>query len=300
MHLNCSAGDEEPLVDGWVDRGWWVALVGWDVWWLNAELVVELSVGQSDLGGWILSINQPLPCLVCLPDNLSGVFLVLALTGERKLVLWLSIWDLVDAEPLVCGPEEAWEVALDVLNVVELGGKRVLLVDDNDLPVSLLLVEESHDTEDLDALELAGGSDELSDLTDVDWVVVSLGLGLGVDVLGVFPGLGEGTVVPEISLVGEAVTDVTELSLLDVLLDGVECLLLRDLHLCVGPPWNLNNHVEDGLGLICVEGDIVEWGDWDTILLDEDTVIEGVGLANFSHRVCHFVCTAGEVASNQG
>ena len=41
--------------------------------------------------------------------------------------------------------------------------------------------------------------------------------------------LGEGTVVPEVALVGEAVTDVAELALLDVLLDGVEGLLLGDL-----------------------------------------------------------------------
>lgn len=41
--------------------------------------------------------------------------------------------------------------------------------------------------------------------------------------------LGEGTVVPEVTLVGEAVTDVTQLALLDILLDGVEELLLGDL-----------------------------------------------------------------------
>lgn len=41
--------------------------------------------------------------------------------------------------------------------------------------------------------------------------------------------LREGTVVPEVTLVGEAVTDVTELALLDVLLNGVEELLLGDL-----------------------------------------------------------------------
>jgi hypothetical protein len=41
--------------------------------------------------------------------------------------------------------------------------------------------------------------------------------------------LREGTVVPEVTLVGEAVADETELALLDVLLDGVEELLLGDL-----------------------------------------------------------------------
>lgn len=41
--------------------------------------------------------------------------------------------------------------------------------------------------------------------------------------------LGEGTIIPQISLVGEAVANISQLSLLDVLLDGVEELLLADL-----------------------------------------------------------------------
>jgi hypothetical protein len=43
------------------------------------------------------------------------------------------------------------------------------------------------------------------------------------------PYLGESTVVPEVTLVREAVANVAEFALLDVLLDGVEGLLLGDL-----------------------------------------------------------------------
>jgi hypothetical protein len=39
----------------------------------------------------------------------------------------------------------------------------------------------------------------------------------------------EGTVVPEVTLVGEAVADEAELALLGVLLDGVEEIILGDL-----------------------------------------------------------------------
>lgn len=39
----------------------------------------------------------------------------------------------------------------------------------------------------------------------------------------------EGTVVPEVALVGEAVADETQLALLDILLNGVEELFLGDL-----------------------------------------------------------------------
>ena len=72
----------------------------------------------------------------------------------------------------------------------------------------------------------------------------------------VLPSLGESTVVPDVSVVGETVANETELALLDVLLDRVERLFLGDLHLGVGPSGYLNDHVEDGLGLIGEEGDV--------------------------------------------
>lgn len=80
-------------------------------------------------------------------------------------------------------------MALDVLNVVELGSQWVIDVDDNDLPVGLLLVEQCHDTEDLDLDDLSWLGNKLTDLADVERVIVALGLGLGVDDVGVFPGL---------------------------------------------------------------------------------------------------------------
>lgn len=139
-------------------------------------------------------------------------------------------------------------MALDILDIVELSSQRIVDVDDNNLPVGLLLVQQSHHAEDLDLLDLARVANQLTDLTNVKRVVVALGLGLGVDAIRVFPRLvlvsmllfipspslaetylREGTVVPEITLVGEAVTDIPQLALLDILLDGVEEFLLRDL-----------------------------------------------------------------------
>jgi hypothetical protein len=197
------------------------------------------------LGG--LASGKLLPGLGTLADNVHGVLLVLALAREGELVLGLAVWDLVDTEPLICGAEETGKVALDVLDIVELGGQWVVDVDDHDLPVGLALIEQSHDTEDLDLDHLTGLGDKLTNLADVQWVVVALGLGFLVDNIGVLPSLysistgvlsdigvassylGEATVVPEVTLVGEAVPHVAELTLLDVLLDGVELLLLGDL-----------------------------------------------------------------------
>ncbi|ELU40304.1 hypothetical protein AG1IA_05667 [Rhizoctonia solani AG-1 IA] len=51
-------------------------------------------------------------------------------------------------------------------------------------------------------------------------------------------------------MVGEAVADKTELALLNVLLDGIERLLLGDFHLGVGPTRNLDNHVQNAIVLV--------------------------------------------------
>ncbi len=166
---------------------------------------------RGDVTGLGLASDELLPSLSALVDHVHGVpkgghwlasggtvrpsqpsqdsLLVLALASEGELVLGLAIGDLVDAEPLVGGTEKAGQVALDVLNIVKLGGERVVDVDDDDLPVGLLLVEQSHDTKNLDLLHLTDVADKLADLADVERIIVTLGLGLGVDGVGVFPGL---------------------------------------------------------------------------------------------------------------
>jgi hypothetical protein len=58
-------------------------------------------------------------------------------------------------------------VALDVLDVVELRSEGVVDVNDDNLPVGLSLVEESHDAEDLDLLDLARVAYGLANLADV-------------------------------------------------------------------------------------------------------------------------------------
>ena len=73
-------------------------------------------------------------------------------------------------------------------------------------------------------------------------------------------------------MVGEAVAHVAQAALLDVLLDGIERLLLGDFHLGVGPAGDLDDHVEDAIALIGEERDVVERGDDLAIVLDVDAV----------------------------
>ena len=176
-------------------------------------------------------------------------------------------------------------MTLDVLDVVQFGGERIGYVNDDDLPVGLALIEEGHNTEDLDLLDLASITDLFADLANIERIVVALGLGLGMRVVGIFPGLEgcyyfkktwvntrdatnlrEGTVVPDVAVVGEAVANETQTALLDVLFDRIEWLLLGDLEFSVGPAGDFDNHIEDTIALVCKERNVVEGGDDGSVL----------------------------------
>jgi hypothetical protein len=73
-------------------------------------------------------------------------------------------------------------------------------------------------------------------------------------------------------VVGEAVAHVAQATLLDVLLDGVERLLLGNFHFGVGPAGNLDDHVEDAIVPICKERDVVEGRDDLAVVLDVDAM----------------------------
>lgn len=194
LTLDGSAGDEEPLVNAAIDRSWGKVLASRD----SSDLVLVgtlggtlggLDVGKVDVTSGTLASDELLPGVGALVDDVLGVLLVLTLAREGELVLGLAVGDLVDTEPLVGGTHETGQVALNVLNVVELGGQSVVDVDDNDLPVGLLLVDQGHDTKNLDLLDLTRVANKLTDLANVERVVVTLGLGLRVNGVGVLPGL---------------------------------------------------------------------------------------------------------------
>lgn len=65
-------------------------------------------------------------------------------------------------------------------------------------------------------------------------------------------------------------------------LDHIECTYL---HLSICPSRHLDNHVQDGLLLVGVERDVVEGADKLAILLDIDTVFEGVGRGDLAGSV---------------
>ena len=84
--------------------------------------------------------------------------------------------------------------------------------------------------------------------------------------------LRERAVIPDVAMVGEAVADEAKLVALDVLLDRIEGLLLRDLHFGIGPARNLDDHVEYVLVLVGEQRNVVPWADRRPIGLDVHAV----------------------------
>jgi len=242
------------------------------------------DVADGDFTRRGVTADETAPSFVGLVDDLHGVLLVLSLAREGELVLGLSIGDLVDPEPLVCGSDETGQVTFDIFDVVQLGSEGVGNVYNNDLPVGLTLIEEGHDTENLDLFDLASETDLFANLANVEGVVVTLGLGFGVRVVGVLPGLRECTVVPDVTVMREAVANETQTTLLDVLLDGVEWFILGDLKLGVGPAGDLDNHVEDAIALVGKERNVVEGRDDGSVLFRIDAMVEGVGSTDDTGR----------------
>jgi len=269
--------DEEGLVDGRIDRSGLLTRIG-----SNGGRVdtvgrsLNRGVGDVDFTGLGLTSDQSLPGLVALVNDLSSVLAVFGLTGEGELVLGLSIGNFVDAEPFIGRTDETRKVTLDILNVVELGSERVVDIDDENLPVGLTFVEESHDTEDLYLLDLTSVTNCLSDFANVERVVITESLGFGVSVGRVLPSLRERSIVPDVSLVGETVSNETKFTLLGILEDGVELLLFRDFEFGVGPTGDLDDHVENSSLFVGEEGNVVERGNDFAILLDECTVLQSV------------------------
>ena len=80
----------------------------------------------------------------------------------------------------------------NILDIVQLGRKRIVNVDDENLPIGLAFVEKGHDAQDFDLLDLADIAYLFSDFTDVERVVVSFCFCFGMNLVGVFPSLCEG------------------------------------------------------------------------------------------------------------
>lgn len=76
---------------------------------------------------------------------------------------------------------------LNILNIIELGSKRIGNVNDNDFPIGFAFIKESHDAENFDLFDLTHITDLFADLANIKWVIVTFSLGLNMRLCRIFP-----------------------------------------------------------------------------------------------------------------
>lgn len=106
---------------------------------------------------------------------------------------------MIKPKPFICGSQEAWKVSLDILHVIQLWCQRIVDINGNDFPVRLFLVQKSHDSQDLDLLDLAWVSDRFANFADIERIIVTFCLRFGMNDVGIFPSLREGTIVENVT-----------------------------------------------------------------------------------------------------
>lgn len=173
--------------------------------------------------------DKLLPELVSLRHHILRKSRVLSLAVECELIFRLAVRHFVELEPFDRGSEESREELFNILDVVELIGDWVINVDGQKLPVSLSLVDQCECSQNLDLHNVSAVGYAMTDLANVNRIVIALAAGGLIDVIGVLPGLRQSTVVPDVALVRENVGHIAQFSLFDVLLDWIERLVQGDL-----------------------------------------------------------------------
>mmetsp|Transcript_22563 Transcript_22563/g.56009 ORF Transcript_22563/g.56009 Transcript_22563/m.56009 type:complete len:266 (-) Transcript_22563:1016-1813(-) len=204
------------------------------------------------------------------------VLALLRLAIERILILALPLRGLVHPEPLPHLAHHPGERLLDVRHGVNLRRLRILRIDRQHLPVRLALIDQRQDAQRLHRVDGAHRHGLLADLDHVDGVLITAAAGIGVHVVGVLVGLGEGAVVDE----GGPVFVVAERALLDVLLDGREVLGGGDLHLGGGAAGDFVDEVHERLLVVGVQRNVVPRGSPRARrVLEEEAELEGIGFS---------------------
>lgn len=80
-------------------------------------------------------------------------------------------------------------MSLDIFDVVQLGCKRIVNIDDYDLPVCFSFIKKGHDTKDFDLLDLADVTDLFANFANIKGVIITQCLCLSMGLSGIFPGL---------------------------------------------------------------------------------------------------------------
>mmetsp|Transcript_27018 Transcript_27018/g.46077 ORF Transcript_27018/g.46077 Transcript_27018/m.46077 type:complete len:267 (-) Transcript_27018:55-855(-) len=203
-------------------------------------------------------------------DNLGSGLSIQPFLIKSKSIQWLLIGGLVPPEPFT---NTILNSVGDIIDVIVFLSKFVICGNGNDLPVQFTIINHGKHTQWLDLLDGSHIQGLGSNLNNINRIIITEALQLGVLLVGVLPSLGKASVVPE-----DGAVVIPEDSLLDVLRDGVVGFFGGDLHLGLGHFGDFNDGI---VGSIrgSLEGDVVPGGDGGIALVEGKTEGFGGGLA---------------------
>ena len=108
-------------------------------------------------------------------------------------------------------------------------GKWISDVDGDDFPISFAFIDQSNRPEHFDLDDATPLGNLVTDLADVDGVIVALTSRALVDNVRVLPRLRDGSVVPNVAVVRETVGHEPQLAFLHILLDRIQCFFFANL-----------------------------------------------------------------------
>merc|ERR1719184_5246 len=255
---------------------------------VNSIIVVKRKVGQYNTLAISLPTYQLLPAFIGTSNNILSKLFVLRLSIECKFICWLSIRHLVDFKPFHSCFEKSWHNLVNIVDIIQIVSKRIIDINSNQLPVSFALVNHSEDTQHFHLDHGAPLVDSLTNLTNINRIIVTLAVGGGVGMVWILPCLRDCPVVPDIPVVREAVSNIPKFALLDILLNRVQGRLQIYFHLGIGPTRNLHHHVVDTR--TSKHGDVVH-GRYGLArpILDKHSVVNRVPGPSFLHSVLRHV-----------
>lgn len=193
-------------------------------------------------------------------------YLVLAFTIKSKFIGWFAIRHLVYFEPMSGGMDQTRHMLLHIFNIcciesrarythvhyasnmppplftIQLVGKRITWINDQDFPIGFSFIQQRHDTQCFHLLDLAWCTNAWTNFTHINRIIVATCLRIWMCSCGIFPSLKisvndglnwlnrsiaylwQATIVPDIALVRKTIAYKAKFALFHILLQRIESL----------------------------------------------------------------------------
>mmetsp|Transcript_5112 Transcript_5112/g.7897 ORF Transcript_5112/g.7897 Transcript_5112/m.7897 type:complete len:257 (-) Transcript_5112:112-882(-) len=201
----------------------------------------------------LFSTDKLLPSMVALIDHFHCVLLVHEALSQSKDIWRLSIWNLVCSVPFTDSIQRSWKFTFYIFNIVQERCPFIFSINYNDLPVTLSFINHTKDSKNLHWADFSWVDNLETNFTDIKRIVVSAGtISIRVDESRIFPCLWEATIVEE----NVSLFELTQLSLLGILLDWVSHFVSCDFKLFSCELWDFANKVKVWSRFLCFFVDV--------------------------------------------